>query len=95
MKTLILDLDLASIRYTKIRLEYLSMQIEGTNLSEIEEVRTKAHDALIACFNSVLRNIEPKPEDMVKACVNRVEIGKWAINRALLLINGTKTFGNI
>ena len=90
---LILDLDRACIRYLEIRIEYYKTQQSELDISEIDTTRTRAHNALIACFNPVLR-MSQDPE-MAKSSVNRIEIGKWGMKRALTLLDGSKSAGNL
>lgn len=92
-KRLVLDLDKACVRYLEIRIQFFTAKTTGEDISEINAVRTRAHDALIACFNPVLRLT--KESDMVAAAVNRVEIGKWGMRRALGLLDGSKTLGDL
>ncbi len=96
MKSLIEDLDDSCLRYLEIRTQYLKLQMDGSDLREIEDRRTAAHNALIANFNAVLRNLEPKPKDMIDAAqAGRIAVGNWGLKRALTLIQGADKPGTL
>lgn len=87
---LVQDLNAACLRYLELRIEWFKTKQEGKDISDVDDRRTQAHNALIACFNATLRNLEEKPEDMVQASRDRVAIGNWALSRSLHLLKGSK-----
>jgi hypothetical protein len=81
-----LDLDLASARYLQLRAEFYQLLRRGESLDQIDRVRTLAHDALLACAASYVRNL-PEGRHTKELSValrdGRRAVGNWACAHAL------------
>lgn len=84
-------LDESCLRYLQIRLDYLKAKMNKADLVDVDTRRTIVHNALIADFTAVLRNMEDKPPDMIEAYDGgRKAIGIWGLKRALDCLLGTR-----
>jgi hypothetical protein len=86
LEDLVSDLDLASARYLELRAEFYQLLRRGESLDEIDRVRTLAHEALLACAASYVRNLpEGEHAKELGAALRdgRRAVGTWACKHAL------------
>jgi hypothetical protein len=83
---LVSDLDLAAARYLQMRAEYYQVFRTGQSIDQVDRVRTLAHEALLACAASYVRNLPEGEHTKVLSDAlrdGRKAVGNWACQHAL------------
>ncbi len=79
----------ACLRYLSARSEHIYRKYSGRPtefISEADQNRTRAHDNLIACYHSLIRNLNKNLDPLLPVCTSRIEIGLLGIDHAIQLL---------
>lgn len=96
---LIRELNADCLRYLEVRCRWQLASYRGERLAEIDDRRRLAHNALLSSMQAVARNLRAEVREraptLLEVVGNRHAAGRWALRRALELVDGTKAAGDL